>query len=323
VDEIVAVSPELVEVLANVDAVATTNTTVLVCGETGVGKEIVARALHARSRRTAAPLVKIDCASLPRELFEREFFGYRAGAWPGIAEERIGRFELADRGTLFLDEVGEIPLELQAKLLRLLSDGEIVRFGESTPRKLDVRVVATTNRDLSKEVELGRFRSDLFHRLRAFPILVPPLRQRKDDVLPLARSFLRRAQSNLGRSDLVLALADERALLAYDWPGNTRELQQLVERAVILSPTAPLRLDLAFGARFGRASSDAPPSAIRTDTELRELERANLRLALEKTEYRVAGAGGAAELLGISPSTLRDRMRAFGIEKKSMERRAR
>jgi transcriptional regulator with GAF, ATPase, and Fis domain len=289
---------------------------VLVCGETGVGKEIVARALHARSRRASAPLVKIDCASLPRELFEREFFGHRAGAWPGISEERVGRFELADRGTLLLDEVGEIPFELQSKLLRLLSDGEIVRLGESTSRKLDVRVVATTNLDLTKEVEAGRFRADLFHRLSAFPIVVPPLRDRRDDVLPLARSFLRRAQANLRRSDLVLAPADEHELLGYDWPGNTRELQQLIERAVILSPTPPLRLDLAFGGR-ARSPSDSAPSGIRTDTELRELERRNLQRALEKADYRVAGTGGAAELLGISPSTLRDRMRAFGIEKRS------
>ena len=321
VDELVAASGELIEVLANVDAVATTNATVLIQGETGVGKEIVARALHARSRRSTAPLVKIDCASLPRELFEREFFGHTAGAWPGIEGERVGRFELADRGTLLLDEVGEIPLELQSKLLRLLSDGEIVRLGDSTPRKLDVRVVATTNRSLAREVTAGRFRADLYHRLGAFPITVPPLRARPADIVPLATSFLRRAQTSLGRSDLALETSDQRTLLGYDWPGNVRELEQLMERSVMLSRAAPLRLDLAFGPRFGRTPADVGHEMIRTDTELRALERSNLRLALEKAEYRVGGTGGAAALLGISPSTLRDRMRAFGIEKRPETRR--
>lgn len=319
VDEIVAVSAELVEVLATVDAVATTNTTVLVSGETGVGKEVVARAIHARSRRVSAPLVKIDCASMPRDAFEREFFGHAAGAWPGAREERIGRFELADRGTLLLDEVGEIPLELQSKLLRLLSDGEIRRVGDATARRLDVRVIATTNRDLGQEVDAGRFRSDLYFRLRAFPIVVPPLRERLDDIVPLARSFLRRAQLNVGRPELTLDAAAERTLRQYPWPGNARELQHVVERAVILSPAPPLRLDLAFGAR-SKSGSAFDSGGIRTAAELRELERRNIVRALEQASHRVAGAGGAAELLGMSPSTLRDRMIAFGIGSKRARR---
>jgi PAS domain S-box-containing protein len=298
---------------ALLEAVADTASSVLLLGESGVGKEVFATALHAQSKRSGAPFVKVNCASVPGSLFESEFFGHVKGSFTGAVRDRIGRFELADGGTLFLDEVGEIPLELQAKLLRVLQEGEIERVGEDRTRRLDVRIVTATNRDLEQEVAAGRFRRDLYFRLGVFPISIPPLRERGQDAVLLARHFLQRHAAEARRSGLSLSPDDEARLLAYDWPGNVRELDHVLQRAVILSRTPPLRLDLALPYR-GAARSEAPPELLRED-DLRRMERENLALALKRASGRVSGPGGAAELLGMHPSTLRDRMKAFGISR--------
>jgi PAS domain S-box-containing protein len=307
-------SPALRRVLDLVESVASTTATVLIRGESGVGKEVVARAIHSRSRRADGPLVKVNCASVPKELFESEFFGHVRGAFTGALRDRVGRFELADRGTLFLDEVGEIPIDLQAKLLRVLQESEFERVGADRTRKVDVRVVAATNRDLEAEAATGRFRKDLFYRLSVFPIEVPPLRQRREDVVLLARHFLQIQSRNLGRAGLVLEDRHEKMLLAYDWPGNVRELQHVIERAVILSREPPLRLDLSLPVP---SATQVPPSGnqVLTDSAVRALERDNIVSALERCGWRISGADGAAELLGVSPSTLRDRMRSFDIQR--------
>ena len=312
--DFVGKSSGLGKVLDLVDSVATTSATVLIRGESGVGKELVARAIHTRSRRADGPLVKVNCASIPKELFESEFFGHVRGAFTGALKNRVGRFELADHGTLFLDEVGEIPLELQAKLLRVLQESELERVGDDRTRKVDVRVVAATNRDLEVEAAEGRFRKDLFYRLSVFPIEIPPLRERREDVVPLAQHFLRTSSRNLGRQGLSLDDEQQRQLAAYDWPGNVRELQHVLERAVILSPVPPLRLDLALP-REAPATAGAVSGRVLKDEQLRALERENLRSALEQANWQVSGPGGAAELLGINPSTLRDRMRAFELQR--------
>ena len=315
-------SPAIRQALEGLDAVAATHATVLVHGESGVGKELFARALHARSKRAAGPLVKVNCASIPGSLFESEFFGHVRGSFTGAHKDRVGRFELADGGTLFLDEVGEIPLEMQAKLLRVLQEGEFERVGDDRTRKVDVRVVAATNRDLSSEVQAGRFRRDLYYRLSVFPLDVPPLRDRCEDIVPLAEHFLTTMSRSSGRTGLELSAEHRAALMAYDWPGNIRELQHVIERAVILSPRAPLRLDLAItnripspqsGSRI-QASEGAP---ILTDDELRKLERDNIVAALDKARGRISGDGGAAEILKVNPSTLRDRMKALGVARRA------
>ncbi len=304
------------EALEKVRSVAQTTAAVLLQGETGAGKEVIARHLHAISRRADQPLVKVNCASIPSELFESEFFGHVRGAFTGAHRDRRGRFELADGGTLFLDEVGEIPLELQPKLLRTLQEGELERVGDDKTRKVDVRIIAATNRDLQVEIEEGRFRADLYYRLGVFPIHIPPLRDRREDIVPLAKLFLERHAIQLGREGLAIGPAEREQLHAYDWPGNVRELNHVIERAVILSPMPPLRLDLPEPS----PPTIAPPSVvpprpskkIRTQEELEALERQSIEAALAETG-KVSGPGGAAELLGLRPSTLRDRMRAYGI----------
>ena len=253
--DLIGESPALERVVALIESVASTSATVLIRGESGVGKELIARGIHSRSRRADEPLVKVNCASVPKELFESEFFGHVRGAFTGALKDRAGRFELADRGTLFLDEVGEIPLDLQAKLLRVLQEKEFERVGAEKTRKVDVRIIAATNRDLAAEAAAGRFRKDLYYRLSVFPIEIPPLRERREDILPLAEHFLKLHRRNLGRPHLAFEDDHRRRLLAYDWPGNVRELQHVIERAVILAREGPLRLDLALPAaeRGGRA----------------------------------------------------------------------
>ena len=321
-DPILGRSPAIRQALEGLDAVAATHATVLVHGESGVGKELFARALHARSKRAAGPLVKVNCASIPGSLFESEFFGHVRGSFTGAHKDRVGRFELADGGTLFLDEVGEIPLEMQAKLLRVLQEGEFERVGDDRTRKVDVRVVAATNRDLSSEVQAGRFRRDLYYRLSVFPIDVPPLRDRSEDIVPLAEHFLATMSRSSGRTGLELSADHRAALMAYDWPGNIRELQHVIERAVILSPKAPLRLDLAISNRIPSPQSGSRIQAsdgaqILTDDELRKLERDNIVAALDKARGRISGDGGAAEILKVNPSTLRDRMKALGVARRA------
>ncbi len=312
---IVGTSAGLSGVLELVRAVASTKATVLVRGESGVGKELIARAIHAQSPRASGPLVKVNCASIPKELFESEFFGHVKGSFTGAHKNRLGRFELADGGTLFLDEVGEIPLEMQAKFLRVLQESEFERVGDDRTRRVDVRIVAATNRNLEAEAHAGKFRSDLYYRLGVFPIEVPPLRSRREDVVPLAKHFLTLRCRELGRPEPELTLEQCRLLTQYDWPGNVRELSHVLERAVILTRGPVLNLEGALNVS-ARPPAEAPDSGIiLKEADLRSLERRNLVSALEKAEWRISGATGAAELLGIHPSTLRDRMKALGVQK--------
>jgi PAS domain S-box-containing protein len=318
---IVGKSPALKHMLAQVEAVAATPANVLILGETGVGKELVARAIHARSPRADAPLVKVNCASIPRELFESEFFGHVKGAFTGAHRDRVGRFQLADGGTLFMDEVGEIPLELQGKLLRVLQESEFERVGDDTTRSVDVRVIAATNRDLEQLVLDGKFREDLYYRLSVFPIEVPPLRRRQEDVVQLAQHFLDLTCKDFGRQPIKLTNGQVDAIRQYDWPGNVRELKNVIERAVILSQGNVLQLDLSLPETEVRTQDGAllpnEPSrdTVLTEKELKALQKKNLVAALRQANWRVSGKGGAAELLGIRPSTLSDRIRTFGIKK--------
>ena len=309
-----------------IEQAAGTDVTVLVLGETGTGKELVARAIQAGSRRCDRPFVQVNCGALPDTLIESELFGHEKGAFTGATQRRDGRFALADGGTIFLDEIGDLPLPLQVKFLRVLQEGEFSPVGSSQTRKVDVRVIAATNRDLSKAVEMGTFRGDLYFRLNVFPIVVPPLRERGDDVIALAEAFACRCAAQMGRPIEPLSHSAIAALKRHAWPGNVRELQNVMERAVIASRDG--RLDLgrllpeADGSpvespRTGIADSDGPAPADRvfTDTEMKDLERSNILRALEAADWRVAGNGAAASLLQVSPSTLASRMKALGIRR--------
>ena len=311
-------SPALKKVLAQVEMVAPTNAGVLVLGESGTGKELVARAIHDRSPRKDAALVRVNCASVPRELFESEFFGHVRGAFTGAVRDRVGRFELAHGGTLFLDEMGEVPLELQSKLLRVLQEGQFEKVGEERTRTVDVRIIAATNRDLEAEVRAGRFRQDLYYRLSVFPIELPPLRDRGEDIPLLARQFLERAARKLGRSLPRLTPAQEKELQGYDWPGNVRELQNVIERAVIRSRDG--RLDLGLP-RVGQASVPLPRQATSVSRpassslhELKSHERNLILDALTRTRGKIYGADGAAALLGMKPTTLSSRVHRMGLK---------
>ncbi len=311
----IAESPKMKEVLAQVQSVAKTSATVLLHGETGVGKEVIARHLHALSGRADKPLVKVNCASIPRELFESEFFGHVRGAFTGAHRDRKGRFELADGGTLFLDEVGEIPIELQPKLLRALQESTFERVGDDQTREVDVRIIAATNRDLKVEVAEGRFRADLYYRLGVFPIEIPSLRERPEDIVPFAEHFLARHAPQMGREGLAIGPRERELLEGYGWPGNVRELGHVIERSVILSTRPPLQLDLPASSSPRQAASVVPPrpsKKIRTREEIEALERQSIEAALAQAG-KISGPGGAAELLGLRPSTLRDRMRTYGI----------
>ena len=317
----VGTSAALRRMLKRVEAVAETPANVLVQGESGVGKELVAHAIHIRSPRAAGPLVKVNCASIPKELFESEFFGHVKGAFTGAHRDRIGRFQLADGGTLFLDEVSEIPLELQGKLLRVLQESEFERVGDDVTRSVDVRVIAATNRNLEQSIVDGTFREDLFYRLSVFPVDVPPLRERGDDVVQLAQHFLEQTCKDFGREALTLTRAQTANLRDYQWPGNVRELKNVIERAVILSQGKVLRLDLSMPdlkPETDEAQESEPVSAdILTDKDIKNLQKSNLIKALRQTNWRVSGTGGAAELLGVRPTTLADRMRTYKIKRPS------
>jgi transcriptional regulator with GAF, ATPase, and Fis domain len=320
---IVGESAALAAMLTRIEAVAETPANVLIIGETGTGKELVAHAIHGRSQRADAPLVKVNCASIPHELFESEFFGHVKGAFTGAYRDRVGRFQLADGGTIFLDEVGEIPLALQGKLLRVLQEKEFERVGDDVTRRVDVRVIAATNRDLEQRVEAGKFREDLYYRLSVFPVQVPPLRRRRDDVVQLALHFLEQACRDFGRGCPKLTRSQVDILRRYDWPGNIRELKNVIERAVILSQGETLRLDLSLPEATVETSDESEPTldtpsdrVFVTDAEVRKQQRDNMLAALEHADWRISGRGGAAELLGLKPSTLTDRLRAFGIERR-------
>jgi PAS domain S-box-containing protein len=300
--------------------VAPTDSTVLIYGETGTGKERIAQAIHAASRRQARPLVTVNCAAIPPGLMESEFFGHEKGAFTGATQRREGRFALADGGTIFLDEVAELNLEMQAKLLRVLQEGEFSPVGSSRTQRVDVRVIAATNRNLSLEVQVGRFRTDLYYRLHVFPITAPPLRDRGGDITLLAAAFLEQVAARMGRVVSPLGAEDLERLQAYAWPGNVRELQNVIERAVITARGGRPNLDHALPPAPGAPAIPpvdlADPKGLpRTAAEMQTLERANLRLALETTGWRVAGKNGAARLLGMPPSTLQSRMKSLGIKR--------
>ncbi|MBX9709566.1 MAG: sigma 54-interacting transcriptional regulator [Xanthobacteraceae bacterium] len=310
---IIGRSEAIQNVLRQVKLVAPTDASVLITGESGTGKELIARAIHEASGRHDRPLIRVNCAAIPRELFESEFFGHVKGAFTGALRDRVGRFELADGGTLFLDEVGEIPLELQGKLLRVLQEGNFERVGEERTRTVDVRVIAATNRDLKQEVQRGRFREDLYFRLNVFPIQSASLRERREDIPLLAQHFLM-SESKALNSELRLSEADVRKLSRYDWPGNVRELQNVIERAAILAQNGRLRIDLPeTHAVVSDNRKGEPRPAILTDEELRAQERANIAAALKACNNKVSGAGGAAELLAMKPTTLASRIKALGL----------
>ena len=318
------------KVLQQIELVASSNATVLITGESGTGKEVVAKAIHAKGARRQRPLVKVNCAAIAPDLFESEFFGHVKGAFTGAHKDRVGRFGLADGGTIFLDEVGEIPLALQGKLLRVLQEGQYERVGEDRTRKVDVRVIGATNHDLGKEVEAGRFRQDLFYRLTVFPIHVAPLRERLEDVPLLAEHFMRKLNWR-DRSNLPVRLSEENvsALLNYHYPGNVRELQNIIERAGILTRcflynlSVPQILDamllseqrkqLDLAVKEPLIANGRSQKKIMTYAEMKDLERQNLIGALQATNYKIYGAGGAAELLGVKPTTLASRIKALQI----------
>jgi len=318
---IIGESPALKHMLDQLEAVAQTPASVLVLGESGVGKELVAHAIHARSPRADGPLVKVNCPSIPKDLFESEFFGHVKGAFTGAHRDRVGRFQLADGGTIFLDEVGEIPIELQGKLLRVLQESEFERVGDDITKSVDVRVIAATNRDLEQLVIAGKFREDLFYRLSVFPIDVPPLRKRGDDVIQLAQHFLEATCNEFGRKPMTLTRNQADEIRNYAWPGNVRELKNVIERAVILSQGNVLRLDLSLadtGVEIAAGSQNddlATESLILTEKDMKILQKKNLLAALRQTNWRVSGKGGAAELLGVRPTTLADRIKSFGVRR--------
>ncbi|AHG93011.1 sigma-54 factor interaction domain-containing protein (plasmid) [Gemmatirosa kalamazoonensis] len=310
-DHIVGESPALRAVLRRVRQVASVETTVLITGETGTGKELVARAIHERSARASRPLIKINCGAIPQGVVESELFGHEKGAFTGALQRRVGRFELADKGSLFMDEVGELPLDTQVKLLRVLQEREFERVGSATPIAVDVRLVAATNRDLEREVAEGRFRADLYYRLNVFPIRIPPLRERPSDIPLLVRHFLAHFQRKLAKPLRAMDPASMEQLQRYPWPGNIRELQNVLERACVLAtePVVKLAEPLRMPAsRVSKTGADTAPI-----TTLDESERAHIRRALAAANGRVHGPAGAAVLLGVNPSTLRSRMQKLGI----------
>jgi PAS domain S-box-containing protein len=308
-EEIVGASPAMQKVFNSIEMVAQTDSTVLLFGETGTGKELIARALHNRSRRKASVMVKVNCAALPASLVESELFGHEKGAYTGAVSQTKGRFELANRGTIFLDEAGELPAETQTKLLRVLQEQEFERVGGSETLKVDVRIIAATNRDLEEDVRQGTFRADLFYRLNVFPIEIPPLRHRQNDIPLLAAHFLRKFSQRMGKRIHGISRAVHDQFLNYDWPGNVRELANLMERAVILCQGDTLQPGHMAVRRIKAPGTN--PEALPT---LEEAERRLILRALQQTGGVLGGANGAAEVLGINRSTLWSRMRKLGIE---------
>lgn len=308
-------SPAIQHIISQIDLVAPTDATVLVCGESGTGKELIARALHDASQRSHRPLIRVNCAAIPEDLFESEFFGHIKGAFTGATSDRIGRFELADGGTLFLDEIGEIPLHLQGKLLRVLQEQQFERVGSTRTLNVDVRIVAATNQDLAAQVAAGTFREDLYFRLNVFPIQSVPLRQRREDIPLLTQHFLEKSCRRIRKEGLKIRLSDLEKLKNYHWPGNIRELENVVERQVILARGDTLTFgDLTAPPADGRISQPEPSPAVLTEIERKEQERRNLLKALERCNGKVFGSGGVAELLGVKPTTVYSRIRKYRID---------
>jgi PAS domain S-box-containing protein len=313
--EIVGTSAELKYVLFKIEQVAPTDSTVLITGETGTGKELIARAIHSASSRRDRPLVKVNCAALSASLIESELFGHEKGAFTGAVGRKIGRFELADGATIFLDEIGELPIDLQVKLLRVIQEGEFERLGSSKTIKADVRIIAATNRHLDLDVKKGLFREDLWFRLNVFPITVPPLRDRREDIPLLVEHLVSVSAKKLGKVISSISPATMRSLSEYPWPGNVRELSNVIERAVINSHGSVLRVV----EEFEEPPADQSISAIKT---LDEMEREYIVRILEDRDWRIEGHRGAARILGIHPSTLRGRMLKFGIHKSTFNNSA-
>lgn len=314
---LVGQSPGLKKVLQQIELVAPTEAAVLIHGESGTGKELVARAIHERSARKDRALIKVNCGAVPESLFESEFFGHVRGAFTGAIRDKPGRFELAEGGTLFLDEIGDVPLSLQPKLLRVLQEKELERVGDPRTRRVNVRILAATHRDLKKEVAAGRFREDLYYRLSVFPIEIPPLRERRDDIEPLVTHFVAQAARRMNRSAPRLTPLSLTQLRAHTWPGNIRELQNAVERAVILSQRGPLQFDIgspitgAMPPPAASGSSGTPP--LLTRDQLKRQERDSIAEALRQTGGKIFGTDGAASLLGMRPTTLASRIQALGL----------
>lgn len=316
---LVGQSAALQQIVSQIDMVAPTDASVLITGETGTGKELVAYEIHRRSPRRERPLIRVNCASIPKELFESEFFGHVKGAFTGAVRDRAGRFETAEGGTLLLDEIGEVPLELQSKLLRVLQEKRYERVGDDRTRRSDVRIIGATNRDLKKEAAAGRFREDLYYRLSVFPIQVAPLRDRREDIPPLARHFVDLSVRELRGVKPRLTRAGVAKLQAYDWPGNIRELRNVIDRAVILARGGVLEFDLPGSGSSAPPPAARPPAAEEgvpeyfTEAEMRRRERDNLMAVLEKSGWKIKGRNGAAELLGVKPTTLVSRIRKLGL----------
>jgi transcriptional regulator with GAF, ATPase, and Fis domain len=302
--DIVGQSVAMKRVLAQAEQVAQTDSTVLLLGETGTGKELLARAIHSMSLRKDRPLVTVNCASLPPTLIESELFGREKGAYTGALTRMVGRFEIADGSTLFLDEIGELPLDLQSKLLRVLEDGTFERLGSSKPLYVNVRIIAATNRDIEHEVKAGKFRPDLFYRLNVFPIVIPPLRKRPEDIPLLVRVVVKEFQKRMGKEIESIPKKTMQALQSYSWPGNVRELRNLIEHAMILSKSKTLDV------RVPKQASSATDAT----GNLQDMERMHIVAVLEKTGWRLAGKGGAAEVLGLKRTTLQARMKRLGIK---------
>ena len=305
--------------LARIQMVAPTDSTVLIFGETGTGKEVLAKEIHKRSRRAEKPLIRVNCASIPKDLYESEFFGHVKGAFTGAFKDRIGRFEAADGGTLFLDEIGEIPLDLQSKLLRALQERQFERVGDDRTKQADVRIIAATNRDLRAEVAAGRFREDLYYRLNVFPLEISPLRERIEDVPLLARHFVEAAAREMNCPRPRLTPAGLAALQSYHWPGNVRELRNVIERAVIMAQGGAMEFDLPISLSDRPtpeiSDGDSPEREFLTEPEMLKKERDNLLVVLEKTGWKIKGADGAAELLGVKPTTLLSRIKKMGLRR--------
>ena len=311
-------------VISQIELVAPTDANVLIYGESGTGKELVAREIHKHSSRKDKPLIKVNCATIPKELYESEFFGHVKGSFTGAVRDRIGRFEAADGGTIFLDEVGEIPFDLQSKLLRILQEGEYERLGEDKTRKVDVRIIAATNKDLQTEVTAKRFRDDLFYRLNVFPIQIAPLKARKADIQPLATHFAKNLSRELNVPCPRLTKANLIDLQSYDWPGNVRELENAIERAIILARSKDLNFSLIrAGFQFGEnlpavsMPDGDTPGQVMTETDLKQFERQNTINALTQCQWKIYGKKGAAQLLTIKPTTLIERMKRMHIQKPS------
>jgi transcriptional regulator with GAF, ATPase, and Fis domain len=319
--DLVGQSAALRHIVSQIDLVAPTEASVLILGETGTGKELVAHEIHRRSKRKDGPLVRVNCASIPRELFESEFFGHVRGSFTGAVKDRAGRFETAEGGTIFLDEVGEIPMDVQNKLLRVLQEKRYERVGDDRTRRADVRIIAATNRDLKQAVAAGKFREDLYYRLNVFPINVPPLRERLDDIPALAKHFVELSTRDLKIAKPRLTRAGIAKLQNYDWPGNVRELRNVIERAVILARGGALEFDLpganqpAPPARIESPTGDDAEPKFLTEAEMQRRERDNLLLVLQAANWKIKGADGAAELMGIKPTTLLARMKKWGLKK--------